>query len=111
MTPRRERLLYFLQRLSALILVPLVILHLGVMILSVQGGLSTAEILSRTQSSNLWPMAYGLFFAVAGVHGCIGLRNILKETTELPDRSVNRISGGLLIVILVFGFETVRAIA
>jgi len=111
MTQRQERLLYVLQRLSALVLAPLVILHIGVMIVAVQGGLNTAEMLARTQSSTFWPVIYATFFVVAGVHGCIGLRNILTETTELPARSVNRISGGLLILILVFGFETVRAIA
>ena len=43
--------LYLLQRLSAMIMVPLVFGHLGMIIYAVQGGLSTAEILSRTQGN------------------------------------------------------------
>jgi hypothetical protein len=41
--------LYMAQRLSALIMAPLVIGHLAVMIYAVQGGLSAGEILGRTQ--------------------------------------------------------------
>ena len=37
--------LYLLQRLSAMVMAPLVILHLGVMIVAIQGGLDSAEIL------------------------------------------------------------------
>ena len=41
--------LYMAQRLSALIMVPLVIGHIAVMIYAVQGGLTVNEILGRTQ--------------------------------------------------------------
>jgi len=43
--------LYMLQRITALLMAPLVIGHLAVMIYAIQGGLSTAEILGRTQGS------------------------------------------------------------
>ena len=45
--------LYLLQRLSALIMAPLVIGHIAVMIYAIQGGLTAAEILGRTQGSLL----------------------------------------------------------
>ena len=111
MTPRHETLLYVAQRLSALILAPLVVLHIAVMIIAVQGGLSTAEMLGRTQSSIWWPLMYGVFFVAAGIHGAIGFRNVLREMTALPERSVNSFSGGLLVLILTFGIQTVRAIS
>ena len=41
--------LYILQRLTALIMAPLVLGHLAVMIYAVQGGVSASEILGRTQ--------------------------------------------------------------
>jgi fumarate reductase subunit C len=110
MTPKQEIRLYVLQRLTALILAPLVIIHIGVMIYAVQDGLSTAEMLGRTRSSVLWPVMYSLFFLAAGTHGAIGFRNILLEITSLPQRPVNTLSGGLLFIILLFGFETIRAI-
>ena len=52
--------LYLLQRLSAMVMAPLVILHLGVMIVAIQGGLDSAEILSRTRGSLWWGSVYGL---------------------------------------------------
>mgnify|MGYP003995831479 CR=1 FL=1 len=107
----RETWAFVLQRLSALVLAPLVIVHLGVMIYAVQGGLSTSEMLGRTQSSFMWPVMYGLFFVAAGVHGALGFRNILQEMTTLPGRSINTFALGLLALVLIFGLQTIRAIA
>ena len=50
--------LYMAQRLSALIMVPLVIGHIAVMIYAVQGGLTVNEILGRTQGWFAWFMFY-----------------------------------------------------
>ena len=71
--------LYMLQRLTALTMAPLVLGHLAVMIYAVQGGLSAAEILGRTQGSILWFLFYGLFVFAAAIHGAIGLRVIAFE--------------------------------
>jgi fumarate reductase subunit C len=60
--------LYLLQRASAMVLAPLVLIHLAVILLAVQDGLSAAEILGRTQGSVLWGGFYGLF-VVAGAAG------------------------------------------
>ena len=68
--------LYMAQRLSALIMVPLVIGHIAVMIYAVQGGLTVAEILARTQGSVAWFLFYGSFVVAASVHGAIGVRVI-----------------------------------
>ena len=53
--------LYMAQRLSALIMVPLVIGHIAVMIYAVQGGLTVNEILGRTHGSFAWFLFYGSF--------------------------------------------------
>lgn len=71
--------LYMLQRLSALLMGPLVLGHLAVMIYAIQGGLSTAEILGRTQGSVLWFLFYGVFVVAVAIHGAIGLRVIAFE--------------------------------
>lgn len=71
--------LYLLQRITALIMVPFVFVHLGVMIYAIQGGVSAAEILGRTQGSLSWGLFYGTFVVAAGVHGAIGLRAIAHE--------------------------------
>lgn len=71
--------LYLLQRLSALVMVPLVLGHIAVMIVAIQGGLSAGEILSRTQGSVFWCVFYGLFVLAVSVHAAIGLRVIAAE--------------------------------
>ncbi len=71
--------LYMLQRISALIMAPFVLVHLAVMIYAIQGGLSAAEILGRTQGSVLWFTFYGSFVVAVAIHGAIGLRVIARE--------------------------------
>jgi fumarate reductase subunit C len=58
---------------------PLVIGHLAVMIYAIQGGLSTAEILGRTQGSVVWFLFYGTFIVAVSVHAAIGLRCVVFE--------------------------------
>lgn len=75
--------LYMLQRITALMMAPLVLGHLAVMIYAIQGGLSATEILGRTQGSVLWFLFYGTFVAAVSVHGAIGLRVIAHEWAGL----------------------------
>jgi fumarate reductase subunit C len=84
-----DRRLFLVQRLSALVLAPLVIVHLGLVIYAIRGGLSAEEILSRTQGSAGWLAFYALFVVAASVHAPIGLRNVLSEWTALPRRAVD----------------------
>jgi len=74
-----ELRLYMAQRITALIMAPLVIGHIAVMIYAIQGGLSAAEILSRTQGSLGWAAFYGLFVLAVSVHAAIGLRTVAAE--------------------------------
>ena len=46
--------LFILQRGSALVMAPLVLIHIGVMVVAVRNGLSSEEILGRTQGSVFW---------------------------------------------------------
>lgn len=71
--------LYMAQRLSALVMAPFVIVHIGVMIYAIQGGLTAAEILGRTQGSLFWFLFYGMFVVAVSIHAAIGLRVILFE--------------------------------
>lgn len=71
--------LYMLQRITALLMAPLVLGHLAVMIYAIQGGLSAAEILGRTQGSVLWFLFYGIFVVAVSIHGAIGLRTVAHE--------------------------------
>ncbi|MGB0507247.1 MAG: succinate dehydrogenase [Pikeienuella sp.] len=71
--------LYMLQRITALLMAPLVVGHLVVMIYAIQGGLSATEILGRTQGSVVWFLFYGTFVVAAAIHGAIGLRVVAHE--------------------------------
>lgn len=95
-------LLYVAQRLSALVLAPLVVLHLALIVYAVQDGLSAGEILARTRGSAGWGAIYGLFVLAAAVHGAIGLRTIAAETTRWASRTLDwlMVITGLLLAIL-----------
>jgi len=71
--------LYMAQRITALLMAPLVMGHLAVMIYAVQGGLDVAEILGRTQGSFLWFLFYGTFVIAVSIHGAIGIRTVVFE--------------------------------
>ena len=59
--------LFLAQRLTALILAPLVLVHLVLILIAVEGGLSAAEILDRTRGSVGWAAFYGLFVLAAAI--------------------------------------------
>lgn len=102
--------LYMAQRLSAMAMAPLVIGHLIVMIYAIQGGLSTAEILSRTQGSLWWFLFYGGFVVAASVHGAIGLRVLAHEMTGLRGLWLELLTYGCAILLLNLGGRAVMAV-
>lgn len=81
--------LYMLQRMTALLMAPLVLGHLAIMIYAIQGGLSAAEILGRTQGSVLWFLFYGTFVVAVAIHGAIGLRTVAFEWGGLKGKSLD----------------------
>ena len=107
---RLEIRLFVLQRLSAMVLAPLVFIHLATMVYAIQGGLSAAEILSRTRGSLLWGGLYGLFVVAAAVHAAIGLRTIVGEMTPIRGRGRDVLALAFAALVLVLGFRAVGAI-
>ena len=102
--------LYLLQRASAALLAPLVLLHLGVMIYAIQGGLSAEEILSRTRGSLFWAALYASFVIAAAVHAAIGLRNILREWGRLGAIPLTLSCWAFFLILLVAGLRAVIAV-
>jgi fumarate reductase subunit C len=91
--------LYILQRLTAALMIPLIIGHLAVMFYATRKGLTAADILGRTRGSLGWGAFYGLFVIAASIHGAIGLRAVAAEWLYLRGRSLTLllwISGLLL---------------
>ena len=105
-----ELRLYLAQRISAAIMAPLVLLHLGVMIYAIQGGLSADEILARTRGSLLWGGTYGLFVLAASVHAAIGLRNIMREWWQMNGPLLNVLSWIFAVGLLAAGLRAVAAV-
>ena len=107
---RTELWLFMAQRLSAMVLAPLVLVHLVTMIYAIQGGLTAAEILGRTQGSVFWMLFYGLFVIAAAIHGAIGLRSIAREMTPWHGRGLDLAAAAFCLLVLVLGFRAVGAV-
>jgi fumarate reductase subunit C len=102
--------LYVWQRLTAAIMVPLVLLHIAVIFYATRKGMTAADILARTRDSILWGSFYGVFVASAAVHAAIGLRNVLTEWSPLNDRVASIFSSAFGLLLLVLGFRAVAAV-
>jgi fumarate reductase subunit C len=102
--------LYILQRLTAAIMIPLIVVHLAVIFYASRRGFSAADILSRTQGSVAWAAFYAIFVFAASIHTAIGIRNILAEWVPLKDRpaGISAIAFGLLLAVL--GIRAVVAV-
>lgn len=98
------------QRASALVLAPLVLVHLVLILYAIEGGLSAAEILGRTQGSYFWGAFYGLFVVAAAVHGPIGLYNIVREWTPWRGRSLSIAMILFGAILLGLGIRAVAAV-
>ena len=102
--------LYLAQRLTAMLMVPLVIGHLAVMVYAVRGGLSVGEILDRTRGSLAWFAFYGLFVAAASVHAAIGLRAIAHEMAALRGRALDAFTLAVGLALLLMGARAVWSV-
>ncbi|WP_071795867.1 succinate dehydrogenase [Natronohydrobacter thiooxidans] len=102
--------LYMAQRLSALVMAPFVLVHIGVMIYAIQGGLSAAEILGRTQGSVFWFLFYGMFVVAVSIHAAIGLRTILSEWAGLRGSALNITALAIGAILFAMGAQAVYAV-
>lgn len=105
-----EQRLFALQRLTAMVMAPFVLVHLGVILYAVRGGLTAAEILSRTQGSWIWIPFYSLFVLSVAVHVPIGLRNILIEWARLSRSAASVVCLLFGLVLLAMGLRAVAAV-
>ena len=102
--------LFALQRVSAMVLGPLVTVHLGLILYAVGGGLTAGEILARTQGNVGWAIFYGVFVLAVSVHAPIGVRNVLKEWTPWRSRSLDVAMLILAAALLAMGLRAVWAV-
>ncbi len=102
--------LYMLQRITALLMAPLVLGHLAVMIYAIKGGLSATEILGRTQGSFAWFAFYGLFVVAVSIHGAIGLRVIAHEWSGLKGATLEALMWAVGLGLFALGARAVWAV-
>jgi fumarate reductase subunit C len=79
MSARGEARLWLAQRVTAAVLALCVAVHLATIVYAVRGGLSAADVLSRTRGNIAWMVFYGLFVTAAATHGSIGIRTVAME--------------------------------
>lgn len=102
--------LFLVQRLTAALLAPLVLLHLAIVLYAVHDGLSAAEILGRTRGSLGWMLLYGGFVVLIAIHGPIGLRAVIHETCGLRGRGLDLALALLALLLLALGLRAVAAV-
>ena len=102
--------LYVWQRLTALLMVPLIVVHLIVIIYATNRGLSAADILGRTQGSVAWGLYYTLFVLSASVHGAIGVRGVAREWLGWRETALDRLMWIFGVILLVLGLRAVFAV-
>ena len=102
--------LYLLQRLSALVMAPLVLVHLGVIIYAVRSGLDAEALLGRTRGSVAWGLVYGSFVLAVSIHAAIGLRTVLHEWLQLKGPPLAAVTWALGLGLLFLGFRAVFAV-
>ena len=106
MTVRR----YIVQRITAGLMVPLVLGHLALILYASSRGLTAAEILARTRGSMVALFYYGAFVLLAASHAAIGVRTIASEWTPLKGRVLDVLMWGFGLLLCVLGLRGVAAV-
>jgi len=104
---RSQTLMWVAQRASAAVLALCVTVHLATMVYAIRGGLSAAEILSRTKGSAGWLAFYSIFVLAVTVHAPIGLRSVLEEWFAWRGSSRDAFLAGLAMLLAGLGMRAV----
>jgi fumarate reductase subunit C len=80
--------LWYVQRLSAMVMALCVLVHLAGIVYAVRSGLSAGEILSRTHGNWALFAFYGVFVLACAVHVPIGLTAIAAEWLNWRGRGI-----------------------
>ncbi|OWT76977.1 MULTISPECIES: succinate dehydrogenase [unclassified Achromobacter] len=102
--------LFVLQRLTAMVMAPFVLIHLGLILYAVRGGLRAEDILHRTQGNWFWLAFYGVFVVAAAIHAPIGVRNILIEWFRMPRGAAGKLCAVFGVVLFCLGARAVVAV-
>ena len=107
---RTQALLWYWQRVSAMVLALCVVVHLAVVIYAVRGGLTAAEILGRTHGNWAFGAFYSVFVIACAIHAPIGVANIVAETAGGRGSAPRVVASVLALAILALGLRAVYAV-
>ena len=110
MSARAQAKLWAVQRLTAAILAFCVVVHLATIVYAVRGGLSAAQILSRTRGSVAWAGFYALFVLAAAAHGSIGLRTVAMEWLDWRASAADRLMWAIALALAALGMQAIYAV-
>lgn len=102
--------LYVLQRASAALMAPLLLLHLAVIFYASSRGLSAADILARTRGSLFWAVFYAAFVVAAATHAAIGVRVIASEWTRWRGGALEALMWACGLLLAGLGLTAVAAV-
>lgn len=102
--------LYIWQRLTAALMLPLMLIHLAVIFYATRKGLNGADILARTRGSIAWALFYGAFVVAAAIHASIGLRNVVSEWMRISPRNASAAAVIFGAALIVLGLRAVAAV-
>jgi fumarate reductase subunit C len=105
-----EGRLFALQRLTAMVMAPFVLVHIALIVYAVRTGLTAQALLARTQGSVGWIAFYGLFVIAVALHVPIGVRNVLVEWARLPRGAAGFVAALFGVALLVLGLRAVCAV-
>lgn len=107
---RLQARLWYLQRISAMVLFACVVIHLATIGYAVRGGLGAAEILARTQGSVAVAAFYLVFVLAVVAHAPIGLARILEEWAGWRRGASDAAALLFAAVLLLLGLRAVWAV-
>ncbi len=110
MSARLDTQLWLAQRISAMVLGVSVLVHLITILIAMRGGLTAAEILSRTQGNVVWAVFYSIFVVAVAIHAPIGLRAVLAEWLHVRGRLVDGLLFVTGVALALWGFRAVWAV-
>lgn len=102
--------LYVLQRFTAALMVPMIVIHIALIFYATSEGLTAADILARTRGSIAWGLFYLTFVAAAAIHGAIGLRGVAHDWLGIDERTQSVMMWGFGAVLLLLGIRAVVAV-
>jgi len=102
--------LWYLQRVSAMVLAVCVVVHLAVIVYASRNGLTASQILGRTHGSISFAAFYALFAVACAVHVPIGLKAIAAEWLRWRGPSAIVVAMLVALAILLMGLRAVYAV-